>query len=234
MIYVSIIGDSISTYEGYNPDGYAVYYDNYMQRKNKLYSVYDTWWAKVNQALSAYLCVNNSYSGSKVTGVGFPSASSQERISNLHVGELIPDIILIYIGTNDFGNGIKIYENDYNFHQKDNTTFYNAYMNMVQGIRNNYPKAKIVCGTLMRSKIIDAPEWGFPECFGGIKLEEYNMAIRKICIKTDCCLADLSYLNLRYETLDGTHPTILGHQTIANAWIEALKNLNIINTSRRV
>ena len=59
MILVSIIGDSISTFEHYNPPDYAVFYDKEKQALNGMTSVYDTWWAKVNQALHANLCVNN-------------------------------------------------------------------------------------------------------------------------------------------------------------------------------
>ena len=105
---VSILGDSISTYDGYNPKGYAVYYDEYMQMRNGLQSVYDTWWAKVNQALGAFLCVNDSYSGCMVSGVDFPAGCSQERIMNLRTSEYMPDLILIYMGINDFGNGVPI------------------------------------------------------------------------------------------------------------------------------
>ena len=36
MKSVSIVGDSISTYEGYNPYGFAVYYDRGMQELNGL------------------------------------------------------------------------------------------------------------------------------------------------------------------------------------------------------
>ena len=110
--YVSIVGDSISTYEGYNPKGYSVFYDEYMQKQNGLKSVYDTWWAKVNQALHAYLCVNNSYSGSKVSGKSFPSGWSDERLLNLNTEKYSPDIILVYLGTNDYGYGVKIEKND--------------------------------------------------------------------------------------------------------------------------
>ena len=66
--FVSILGDSISTYSGYNPIGYKVFYDEYNSLRNDMTSVYDTWWAKVNQFINAYICVNNSYSGSKVAG----------------------------------------------------------------------------------------------------------------------------------------------------------------------
>lgn len=108
MRMVSVLGDSISTYEGYNPRGYAVYYDREKQYKNGMNSVYDTWWAKVNQRLRAYLCVNNSYSGSRVTGTGFPAACCEDRLAYLRTDTYSPDIILIYMGFNDFGNGVKI------------------------------------------------------------------------------------------------------------------------------
>ena len=50
---VSVLGDSISTYEGYIPANYKLYYDEDRQKINGLISVYDTWWAKVNQYLKA-------------------------------------------------------------------------------------------------------------------------------------------------------------------------------------
>ena len=87
QIYVSILGDSISTYQGYGLPGYAVYYQDYYRQVNELTSVYDTWWAKVNQSLHAYICVDNAYSGSKVTGTAFPCACSPER-----TGHCIPPI----------------------------------------------------------------------------------------------------------------------------------------------
>ena len=97
MKFVSIMGDSISTFQGYNPPGYAVFYNKEMQMKNGLNTVYDTWWAKVNQSLHAYLCVNNSYSGSTVTGVAFPSGGSDQRCSGLHTQLYQPDMILVYL-----------------------------------------------------------------------------------------------------------------------------------------
>ena len=39
MLMVSIIGDSISTYSGYNPKEYAVFYDAVNQYRNGLTSV---------------------------------------------------------------------------------------------------------------------------------------------------------------------------------------------------
>ena len=112
---ISIMGDSISTFESFNPDGYCVFYDAQMQYVNGLTSVNDTWWAQVIQALHGELCVNNSYSGSKVSGESFPSACSAERCGSLHTPQVSPDIILIYMGFNDFGNGVPIHGKLFSF-----------------------------------------------------------------------------------------------------------------------
>ena len=76
---ISIMGDSISTFESFNPDGYCVFYDAQMQRVNGLGSVSDTWWDRVIKRMDGRLCVNNSYSGSKVTGDSFPAAACRSR-----------------------------------------------------------------------------------------------------------------------------------------------------------
>ncbi|MBQ4512499.1 MAG: hypothetical protein II969_05865 [Anaerolineaceae bacterium] len=230
MILVSIIGDSISTFEGYNPSGYSVFYDTDMQLRNGLTSVYDTWWAKVNQALHAYLCVNNSYSGSRVTGAGFPAASSLERISCLHTRIYRPDMILIYVGFNDFGNGVSIRQKKSVFiNRKENLSYFeDAYGIMIDRVIERYPRAKVVCGTLMRTRIRNNETWLFPEMYAGEKFEDYNDAIRRIVDIKKVYLADIGSLNIRYETLDGSHPTLEGHQTIADIWIKCLSELALI------
>lgn len=229
MRFVSIVGDSLSTYEGFNPAGYAVFYDRQMQMKNDVNSVYDTWWAKVNQALRAYLCVNNSYSGSKVTGYDFPSASSESRTGTLHTADYIPDIILIYIGFNDFGNGVPIHDKGLHKCFKNDMRFFaDAYSKMVSDVKRNYPNATIVCATLMRTYIAKNEQWVFPENFAGVKFEEYNQAIRRVCRKENCFLADIGAMGISYETLDGSHPTRKGHITLSRAWIQNLSKLGIL------
>lgn len=229
MRFVSIIGDSISTYEGFNPSGYAVFYDGQMQKKNNLNSVYNTWWAKVNQALHAYLCVNNAYSGSKVTGYHFPAASSESRTGLLHTTEHVPDVILIYIGFNDFGNGVPIRDKGLRkYFKKDLRFFANAYSKMVSDVKSNYPNATIVCATLMRTYIAGNDEWTFPECFAGVEFEAYNRAIRRICKKENCILADIGAMGMHYEMFDGAHPTDKGHITLSHAWIHSLSQAGIL------
>lgn len=232
MILTSIIGDSISTYEGYNPPNYAVFYDITQQALNGLTSVYDTWWAKVNQAIHAYLCVNNSYSGSRVTGNSFPAGSSIERISGLRTAENSPDIILVYIGFNDFGNGVEIRRKKTVLPRRRDCSFFEeAYDYMIEQIKKQYPGAKVICGTLLRSRLKSDESWEFPERYAGVEFEEYNNAIRKTARKKKVFLADVGSYESRYETLDGSHPTVEGHKTIAAAWIKCLLESSILSPS---
>ena len=219
MKLVSILGDSISTFEGFNPPGYAVYYDKELQALNGLSSVCDTWWAKVIRALQAHLCMNNSYSGSLVTGDQFPAGCSDERIDHLCSSGCDPDIILVYLGFNDFGYGVRLENRTI----REPLCFSDAYDLMLKKIKQRYPPAVVVCGTLMRTSIKDRDRWTFPEYYYDIPFESYNEVIRKVCGENNGYLADIGTAGARYETLDGAHPTVRGHKTIAEAWIRYLK-----------
>ncbi len=211
---ISIIGDSISTYVGFNPYGYPVYYKDDRAYDNEINSVNDTWWKQVIDGIGGELCINNSYSGSLVAGVFESSACSKERCSNLH-GESAPDVILIYMGTNDRGYEIKIGLNE----QENTMGFYGAYRVMLQQLKNNYPTTKIVCGTLLMGYKKD----GNDRCVRADS--RYNYVIRLAAKEAGCLLADLAQSGDRYETLDYCHPTNKGHKEIANLWLAALKPL---------
>ena len=150
---VSIIGDSISTFEGYNPQGFAVFYNEEKQQQAGIVNVTDTWWQTVIDFFGAKLLVNNSWSGSRATKLPgnnelFPSGCSDERTNGLHLGVMKPDVILVYIGTNDWAYGVltggetRITEGD--IHE----LFYQAYHGMIDKLKKNYPQAEIFCFTL--------------------------------------------------------------------------------------
>lgn len=225
-MFVSFLGDSISTYSGFNPEGYAVYYDAEMQKRNGLNSVYDTWWAKVNQELRAYLCVNNSYSGSRVSGTDFPAGCCLERIMHLHTPKYRTNLILVYLGFNDFGYGVPISCAPQNNDGKINISFFeDAYHQMLTGLRYFYPDTKIVCATLMKTMLKQNIHWHFFDKLGGISIDDYNKAIRRAASNCHVNLADLAKRKRLYETLDGAHPTALGHQLIAEEWMACLSRI---------
>ena len=217
---VSILGDSISTYIGYNPRGYAVYYKEDKAYDNEINSVDDTWWKQVIDGLGGELCVDNSYSGSLVTGAFAPSACSAERCASLH-DETVPDIILIYMGTNDRGFEMNLGENRPN----DTMGFYGAYRAMLRQIKNNYPTAKIVCGTLLMGRL----QAGQNLAYDRFMKEDmrYNGVIRLAVKEEGCLLADIALADERYETLDYCHPTKSGHKEMAKLWLAELKKLLI-------
>lgn len=226
---VSILGDSISTYEGYQPKGYDVFYEQWNCMRNGLKSVNQTWWKRVIDYFGGELCVNNSYSGSKVSGLEFPSANVDIRARGLHQGEKIPDVILVYIGFNDFGFGaknrpMKITE------RKNPIYFFDAYRLMLEKMKESYPNARIFVATLLEGYLCDDKTWKMPECpFGNETFLAYNESIRLACRMEDVELVDLAATNIRYETLDGTHPTVTGHEEIARAWILFLSKKGMLS-----
>lgn len=207
---ISILGDSISTYVGSNPPNYEVYFNEARAYENGLLSVNDTWWKQVIDAVGGEICENNSDSGSLVFGNVSSSACSEERCSKLH-GADKPDVILIYMGTNDRGYGVEL--------QK----FYDAYCTMLRRIKKNYPAAKIVCATLLLGYRKDGESKFNAESI--VAEFDYNNVIRAVVEKENCILADLASSGRCYETLDGCHPTKDGHSLMAKLWLEKLKSL---------
>lgn len=93
---ISILGDSLSTFNGYTAIENVSYYPN---DTNDVFSVNDTWWMRLISKTNARLEINNSWSGSKVSGNDI--SSYLNRVDN--VGN--PKYLIIHGGTNDsWGN----------------------------------------------------------------------------------------------------------------------------------
>ena len=217
---VSILGDSISTYQGYNPIGYSVFYDKEMQEKNGLKSVDDTWWKQLIDFYDFDLCSNNSYSGSQVAKRNRVSTNRVERLMELRKNNEDPDLILIYIGCNDYLRGTPLSHNNFLIHDVD--YFEDAYDTMLKNIKKLFPNSKVICSTLMRSYITGRDDFKFPETYLGVVLNEYNNTIKNLAYKNNCGCADLASEGIMYDTLDGTHPTQKGHAEMCKAWIRSL------------
>ncbi len=215
---VSILGDSISTYLGYNPYGFPVFYKEDRLYDFEIESVNDTWWKQVIDGIGGELCINNSYSGSLVAGEFESSACSAERCSMLH-DNIMPDVILIYIGTNDRGFAVDVGIDA----PQDIQGFYGAYRTMLRQLKTNYPYAKIVCGTLLMGKLKDTVNLSYDRFMR--KDDRYSDAIRLAVKEEGCLLADIALSGERYETLDYCHPTKAGHALISKLWLECLKPL---------
>ena len=215
----SVLGDSICTLEGFNPRGYSLYYTADACEKTGVWEPEDTWWGKVIGFFGGELLVNDAWSGSRVTRPEaredqFPSACSDRRTGNLHLGSVMPDVILIYLGINDWANGVPLVSESVSLENAD-TCFALAYSQMLRKLRRNYPQAEILCCTLCETVMASNSRFRFPESFGGIHIRDYNRAIETAARAADCRVLDLYGEHVPYDTVDGTHPTASGMDTLA-------------------
>lgn len=115
---VVIFGDSYSTYEGWIPEGYAVYYT----QGGIVPDVSKTWWKQLLGMTGAGLTANNSWSGSTICTTGYngirqvPSAyvtRVQKHLRDGRYGDRSVDTALIFGGTNDCWAGAPLGEARY-------------------------------------------------------------------------------------------------------------------------
>lgn len=138
---VSIIGDSISTYNaaGYKIDGYNMYYPSGTVTDPAL-----TWWMRVIHASGAALEVNASWAGSMATN----------RHSNPNYPDFYqrcgllgsPELIFVQLGTNDYNQSAPLGDYDFEtaYAELSEANFRTAYIKGVKALQANYPGAQIV------------------------------------------------------------------------------------------
>lgn len=222
----SILGDSIGTLEGYNPPDYEVFYRGETCYDAEIFLPSDTWWGQVIDALGGELLVNNSLSGSLVCKhpmCEIPSyGASDERTAMLGKNGRLPDIVMVWLGTNDRGYAMKPAADP--GEEYDLSIFSSAYRIMLEKIQRNYPNALILCFTLGVSRCAAQPSFCFSRCYGGRDITEYCDVIRDCAKKRNCRLIDLySETSAEpYDTMDGLHPNAEGMKTIARAVLRQL------------
>lgn len=223
---VSILGDSISTLEGWNPEGYNVFYKDEICFESDVYNYSDTWWGQVIDYFSCTLLANNSWSGSRVAKLPFrtelfPSGCSSERINGLSKANENPDIIFIALGDNDWANGSKLHKCSI-----PEESFEDAYQIMLQKIKKAYPKAQIYCFNLFTTFIPNRPTFVFPKIYQGNNIIDYNRLIAKLASKNKCRLVDIYSRRISISTIDGSHPDKEGMTVLARIITRELMNLS--------
>lgn len=232
---IAIIGDSISTYEGYMPGSWRVYYEGKIRQYTGVLSVEDTWWKLLSKKLCASEVRSYSYSGSMVEGAGFPAACSPSRIQAVVDDGFNPDTFIIFMGINDYGWGgslnqakggseAKSYMVDECFSDTESflanesslSDFESAYLQLLKNINDNFAEAAVFCCSLLPAYISGINIDTFAYNLRNVPFFDYNVAIKSACDRSESATyLDLASFCLTYETLDGTHPTSLGMQQIA-------------------
>lgn len=229
---VSILGDSISTYTGYNPPGYRTTYPT-----GNVNDVSETWWYKVIEALGGTLLVNASWSGSGVTGNSLDATGecgcSTARINALSDGVDTPDVILCFITSNDWKKD-KIIGS---FTPSDDipadgtiTDISSGYTLMLYKILTTYPSARVYCINSIEGRY-HANDNTYPVLnANGDTIHDVNHAITEIAhifgvemIDLDLC--GITYFNTTtYTVSDHTHPNEKGMNLIYNSVVRKLSS----------
>ncbi len=224
--FFSIIGDSISTFEGYVPQGYPCFYTNANRCFTGVYSTKETWWGRVLEHFGAQLLVNNSWSGSYVCNAECCETDSygcsDARACGLDAEGITPDCVIVYIGTNDRGAGFPLTSDD----KEDLSVFENAYRTMLAKIKRKYPRAEIWCCTFPKTSCNAEPCLQMPECWRGVMREEHCSLIRRVAKDASCKIIELDD-KLAYrlcDTSDGLHPNYEGMKYIAEKVIAAMES----------
>ncbi|MDO4183006.1 MAG: SGNH/GDSL hydrolase family protein [Coriobacteriia bacterium] len=239
----SIVGDSISTFEGYNPEGWAVYYQSPQCETTGVLRVEQTWWHRVIAHFGGTLVANASYSGSMVEGAGFPAACAPERIAALAPAGQKPTDVLVFAGINDYGWGGAANQAKGGGSATPSVSavppdqrgvaaqpapeaikhFQAAYQRMLSRIREAHSQAQVWCITLVPGRVEGHAANTFAYRLRGIHLDEYNRAIAQAASATGCTLADARAFRQDYEAYDGTHPTPAGMAQLASMVIAAME-----------
>lgn len=223
--YFSVLGDSISTLSGVSLPDNASFYVGDKQFETGVFTMLDTWWGQVISRFGGELLVNNSISGSTVIKhplYEIPSyGCSDERTSALSKEGQKPDVIMVFLGINDWGNGVQVLPQNEN-EKGDLSIFSVAYCEMLKKLRKNYPKAESWCFTLPISTCTKKETFRYPYRYGGTHVGEYCAAIHTCAKEYDCRVIDLFGYGIPYDTIDGFHPNKTGMKTLADAVISKL------------
>lgn len=223
---LSILGDSISTFDGWIPEGY---YDFFPVQG--LTDVGQTWWKMVLDDTGMSLCINGSSSGSTCAGDSLGTSDPQHGCSNFRINGLAgsdgssPDIIIVYMGTNDLIKDIPIGDNDGTRQVEEGNieNFSDAYSLILDKLHARYPNARIFCCNLPPVCGI-GDNMSFVQMVNGQGLgsDSYSRQIEIIAASKGYPVIDLEHCGITVENvaqyvLDGVHLNPEGMKMIRDA-----------------
>ena len=197
---VSILGDSYSTFQGCNPEGYAPFYPD---AHNDVKEVEQTWWSLFIQAKGYELDKNNSWGGTTICGTGYFRRDVFNSYFLSRVDMLgDPDVIFVFGGTNDAWARAPLGEYQYSDWTKDDCkSFRPALACLLYTLQKRYPKAQVY--SILNSEL----------------QEEVNESMRTVCRHYGVQLIELHDI----EKQNG-HPSINGMKSICDQLLEAIQD----------
>lgn len=197
-----IFGDSYSTFAGYIPQGYAVYYSSAECDNTDVRRVEETWWHRLCGSLDLHLVRNDSWSGSTLCNTGYNGDCSKTssfiyRLEKLESENFFRDneidTVFIFGCTNDSWANAPLGENRMAQSKEELFSVCPAIWYFLGRLKEILPEANIVflINTELKPQIGDAVQ-AASEHFG------------------------TSYIRLQYIDKRCGHPTIQGMKDIAD------------------
>ena len=216
---VSILGDSISTFTGTMPADYNIYYPE----SGDIPNAGQTWWGQLLANTGMVLCRNASSANTDVTGNSLALDGSAPGCSIRRIVDLKgtdgsnPDVIIIYMGINDFARSRTLgsFTSPGVQTEGEVMVFTDAYELMLQKIKALYPTASIYCCTLLERCDLNGNTGAPAVNLNGDTVADFNTQIKAIAKAYGASVIDfyncgINYTNLSLFTVDGIHPTWIG------------------------
>jgi hypothetical protein len=151
-----IFGDSYSTFKGYVPEGYAIYYSENERPETDVTQVSQTWWCQVVEKADLKLVLNNSWSGSTIGYTGYNNTDCSKSSSFIYrLKQLIEsdffeknqiDTVFVFGGTNDSCSNAPLGEIKYSdWEEKDLFSVLPAVCYFLNLLKETLPQTKIYC-----------------------------------------------------------------------------------------
>ncbi len=194
---VAIIGDSLTAFENYIPEGFYYHYHS-----NSGVELTDMWWYRLAQRFGMNICRVNACAGAGVTDLPWlynkDMTHKEEAGKALHSMGREPDRIIIWLGGNDV---LRNYER---------SQIVENYRNMVNDIQSRYPKAELYFCTYYLMEPAEGMQW-------------LNEEIRRLAAEYQGHIIELetsgiSAKNQEFYLMDGTHLNKKGMELIT-AWM---------------
>lgn len=232
--YISILGDSISTYDGISNgtdianttvSGYNAYYKSQMDASQ-------TFWGQLIAKYGMNMLVNNSCGGNcllRDSGSGVTAPAGYKRVEELaaNTGPLNgtkPDLIFIFMGTNDFHANLplgELTEETYDSVISGDgyitpSTFTQAYIITLEKAQKLYPDAQIYIFTLIPNS------WGRDDSAYNSRIRQLATHYENVFLVDVAAKSGITKDNCGVYTFDVLHPNKSGMNAIAKVLEEAI------------
>jgi len=218
---VSILGDSISTFYAEGSEMNSYYGGNneffYPRYSTTIKTVDKTWWYQLIKNNNLVLGINNSWSGSCAMGTGSSAGVSDNRINTIDDNGT-PDIVIIYLGTNDSCSGYDV--NKYKA----------ALETMITKIRK-------ICSPQIFITTLGYTNYKGNNFSNDLRLD-YNNVIRETANKYNCGIVPLDeYIvddSYMYYLEDTLHYNAKGATLLSLIYEKAIKEYNDIEFTKEI